>query len=211
MNFKYFYESTDKKNIWFHGDPNKRENFCDQKMDRIPFSEDPNANGPGIYFTKDYGQARGYAQPDGYVYTVRIDPSKGLVIREQDQASGNRKLLFGLIKKAQDRDPEDVYYAVTDYGYDEVVNVEDVRDHHLKSIIKRMDGFELIDAAIVIYKEFFSRDSNSWANAMRELGVLGYIQKQPETDHFIVYNCEAIEILKEEKYVPENINEKGMI
>jgi hypothetical protein len=201
MKFKHFYESA-SKNIWFHGDSNKRDSFCDQKMDRVPFTEDPNANGPGIYFTKDYTQARGYAEPDGYVYTVNIDHSKGYIIKEEDQASDHKDFLFKLIKKAQAYDPEVVYYTVTDYGY-EIMNVEDVEDEHLNSIIETWDGFGFIDAVVMIYKEFFGREANAWTNAMKDLGALGYIQSQPDTDHFIVYDCEAIEILKEEKYVPE--------
>lgn len=207
MNFKLFLEATNK-NVWFHGDPNKRENFCDQKMDRDPFIEDPNANGPGIYFTKDYNQARGYAEPDGYVYTVKINPSAGYIIREDDKVDEHHQFLFKLLKKAQDLDPEAVYYAVTDYGY-EIMNVEDVRDGHLKRIIESWDGLELIDAAVMSYKEFFGRNANAWANAMKELGILGYIQKQPETDHLIVYNCQAIKIIKEEKYVPEKLSESS--
>ena len=29
---------------------------------------------------------------------------------------------------------------------------------------------------------------------------LGFLKKQPATDHLIVYNCEAINVIKEEKY-----------
>ena len=85
--FKQYFEAVNTENIWFHGDPNKRTNFCDQKMDRIPFTQDPNANGPGIYFTKDYPQAKGYAYPDGYIYTVDIDTSGPAVDVELEDTS----------------------------------------------------------------------------------------------------------------------------
>lgn len=184
--------------VWYHGDPNQRADFCDQRMDREAFVQDPNANGPGIYFTKDYQQARGYAEPDGYVYTVRIAMDSGKVIREGEEASDHQKFLFRLLKAAQKLDAEAVWYTVTDYGH-EVMDPSGVRDEHLKSIIRGWDGLELIDAAVMSYKEFFGRDANAWAKAMVELGALGYIQSQPETDHFIVYDCDAIDILKEEK------------
>jgi hypothetical protein len=183
--------------VWFHGDPNKRSDFCDQKMDRQAFVQDPNANGPGIYFTKDYGQARGYGE-GGYVYTCRIDSSAGKIIRETDDAEDHQKFLFRLLKRAQSYDAESVWYAVTDYGH-EVVDPSGVRDGHLKEIIRGWSGIELIGAAVMVYKEFFGRDANEWAKAMSELGMLGFLQSQPETDHLIVYNCEAIEILKEER------------
>ena len=202
VKFKQFLESVDK-NIWFHGDPNQREHFCDQRMDREAFVEDPNANGPGIYFTKDYTQARGYAHPDGWVYTVRIDPDAGYVIKEDDEADDHKDFLFKLIKKAQAHNPETVYYAITDYGV-EVMEVEDVTDEYIYYVIEEfIYTSTLIDAAVAIYKEFFGREANPWAQAMKDLGMLGFLQKQPETDHLIVYNCEAIEILKEEKYVED--------
>lgn len=195
------------KNIWFHGDPNQRKHFCDQRMDREAFVQDPNANGPGIYFTKDYTQARGYAYPDGYVYTVKINPNAGFIIKEKDKAKDHKDFLFTLIKKAQEHNPETVYYAVTDYGH-EIMNVDDVTDDHIKSIIENyLSNFNLISAAVSVYKEFFGREANPWTKAMKETGALGFLQKQPDTDHLIVYDCDAIEILKEEKYV-QDLNEK---
>jgi hypothetical protein len=201
MTFKdYLLESKNLDNIWFHGDQQKREHFCDQKMDRVPFMEEPNANGPGIYCTKDYNQAFGYAEPNGYVYMVKIDPKAGYVIKKRDKAVNHKEFMFDLIKKAQIYNPESVYYGVTDYGI-EIINVEDVTDNHIKLIInKYFSNNKLIDAAVAIYKEFWGRDANAWVNAMVELGMLGFIKKQPDTYHLIVYNCKAIEILKEEKY-----------
>lgn len=191
------------KNVWFHGDTHKRQNFCDQKMDREAFVQDPNANGPGIYFTKDYTQARGYANPNGYVYTVKIDIGHNRVILEDDEAEDHKEFLFFLIKKAQEYDPEHVYYAVTDYGV-EIMDVDDVTDEHIKDIIEEyLSNLKLIGAAVSIYKEFFGREANEWTKAMKDLGVVGFIQEQPETTHFIVYDCDAITILKEEKYVQE--------
>lgn len=211
MKFKQFLESQRKnENVWFHGDPNKRDGFCDQKMDRDAFIQDANANGPGIYFTDDYQQARGYAEPDGYVYTCHINPDAGIIITEDDTTSGNEQLVFELLKKAQAHDPESVYYAVTDYlsdRADELTDVDKVTDEHLKYIIyDSWSNIDLIGSVVMAYKEFFGRDANAWAKAMTDVGFLGFIQKQPEATHFIVYDCNAIKILKEEKY-EEDLNE----
>lgn len=192
------YESSDSEELaddeWYHGDPNQRHDFCDQKMDRDRYTADPNANGPGIYFTKDKDQAYGYAEPNGYFYKVRINTDGRKVILEKHKASSNKKFLFKLIKKAQEHDADRVFYAVSDYEY--VTEPSEVRDQHIINLINKFLANEsLIGACVIIYKEFFN-DANLWAKSMSDLGVAGFIQQQPETTHFVAYDCNIIEILE---------------
>jgi len=198
--------TEDKKEIktWYHGDSNKRDNFCNQKMDRDAFIRDTNANGPGIYFTDNYSEAIGYASPKGYVYTVQIDTSKGKVINEKDKSSNNKELLFKLLKKAQEYDSEGVWYALTDYGY-EIEEPSFVKDSHLKMVINNYNNFSLIDACIMVYREFFRRNAEEWAKAMAEIGIIGYLHSQKESVHFIIYDCEVIKIIEEKSF--ETLNE----
>lgn len=205
MNFKHYWNTLLLENnnqIWFHGDISKRENFCDQKMDRDPFIKDPNANGPGIYFTNNYNEAKGYAAPNGFIYKVNINSNNKKIITDKDKSSYNKKFLFNLIKKAQSIDPESVWYALTDYGL-EIQNHQLVADYHIMSVInKNLNMLSLIDSCIVIYKEFFRRNANIWAKSMSDLGVIGYHHKtNSETIHFVVYDCNAINIIEEEKYI----------
>lgn len=59
----------DPKRIWYHGDQHRRITFSDQRFQN---RDNPNAMGPGIYFTSSKKQAIGYARPNGWVYTARV-------------------------------------------------------------------------------------------------------------------------------------------
>lgn len=205
MTFKHYWNTLLLENnnqIWFHGDTSKRENFCDQKMDRDPFIKDPNANGPGIYFTNNYSLARGYASPNGFIYKVNINTNNKKIITDKDKSSNNKKFLFNLIKKAQSIDLESVWYALTDYGL-EIDNPNLVSDYHIMSVINNnLIMLSLIDSSIIIYKEFFKRNYNLWIKSMIDLGIIGYQKKQTVASiDFIVYDCNAINIIEEEKYI----------
>lgn len=186
------------KAVWYHGDTSKREGFCDQRMDRELFVKDANANGPGIYLTNNYEEALGYAEGKGWVYTLEVDLSKGRIIRESDTVVKNKEFLYSLIKLSQKRDSERVWYALTDYGL-EIQSPEKVKDLDIKKVINNWLSFSLIDGCIMVYKEFFGRNANEWVNSMKSLGMVGFLVKQRESDHLIVYNCEAIKIIKEDK------------
>jgi len=201
MNFKYFLENY-KVNAdhWYHGDQSKRSDFCNQNMDRDTQVAEANARGPGIYLTSDIDQANRYAYPNGYMYTVKIDTSRGRVISDDDKSSKNKKFLFSLIKKAQLLNVETAFYGVSNYA--EVSDVSDVKDQHFINIINNYLSKEtFIDSCLTVEKEFF-QDSNQWTKSMVELGVIGYIHefKGAGISHFIIYDCNVIKILAEKSY-----------
>jgi hypothetical protein len=182
--------------VWYHGDTAKRGDFRDQKMDRDSDS-DPNAAGPGIYFTADQQQAQGYAYPDGYVYTAEISTRKILKDTTRPSAAKIRKLILST-------DAERLEYGLSNWGYEGNVSS---RNEALAQAVDSYTRFSetMIDAAAAIYHDFYGRDgANDWARAMVKIGYDAYLHKLPAVDHLIVYNPDVIQVLSETKYVQGN-------
>lgn len=176
--------------IWYHGDTSKRSKFSDQKMDRDQHM-DPNAMGPGIYWTESKRQAKGYAYPKGYIYTAEIRTNKVI----KDETKPNRAKVKSLIELAPDLD-----MALSNFGYDP--------GYTSKSAVLKdaIDGYmnfseSMIDAALTIYHDFYNRTrANLWAMNMVKVGIDAFEHKLRELKHLIVYNPKVIKVKKIEAY-----------
>lgn len=200
---RLFLESDNGKR-WYHGDTSRRNDFCDQNMQRDLQIQDANANGPGIYFTNDPNEAYGYAYPSGYLYTVDIDTDSGRIIRHDDMSEDNQDILIQLIKIANKIDPEKVYYTISDYMEGAVTEPEDVEEWMFAHVVeKHMSTDYFIEDVALISRDFFD-SANNWAKAMVKLGIIGYMPEgYKNNQHFIVYDCNIITIVDEKPFVKE--------
>lgn len=180
--------------VWYHGDSARRPRFDDQKMDRDQHV-DPNANGPGIYWTKDERQAYGYAHPNGYVYTAKIKSSKLI----KDNTPIKRDKVAQLILAT---DKEGLLYGLSNWGED---YEKGEKSRAFQEAVSSYTNYNtaMIDAALTIYHDFFGRvDANEWTRAMVKIGYDAFLHKLPATYHLIVYNPSVIKVTSEEKYEP---------
>lgn len=191
-NFKLFYEKKvnrlhPSKGEWFHGDQSQRTSFRDQKMDRDQAITDSNENGPGIYFTRSFQDALGYAYPNGYVYTVNVFP-KNKIILDRDKASSEH------IKKLIDWCPPERKEIGLSNWDEDPLKAE-------KIAIATYSKWGLLNGSIGIYHDFYGNsEANEWANSMMNAGYDGYWHWLAETEHFVVYNPSIISIIKEMDY-----------
>lgn len=176
--------------IWYHGDSHKRAKFSDQKMDRDQHM-DPNAMGPGIYWTESKKQAKGYAYPKGYIYTADITTNKVI----KDKTKPSRPKVKKLIELAPDLD-----MALSNFGYDPGYSSKSTA---LKEAVDTYISFSesMIDAALTVYHDFYQRTkANLWAKNMVNVGIDAFEHKLPELKHLIVYNPTVIKVKKVEAY-----------
>ena len=200
--------------IWYHGDISKRRSFQGQRMDRDQHV-DPNAKGPGVYFTSDKRQAAGYASPNGYIYTCEIKTSKIV----KDRTRIKPQLVRKMIELAPDTD-----MGLSNWGYGAEGETPIEREKALRRAIEAYVGFSdsLIDALLTIYGDFYGRsDANIWAANMVKIGIDAYEHKLSAVRHLIVYNTSKIKIIEEERFsmavlgegikiMPRNVSQIGL-
>lgn len=177
------------RGLWYHGDIGKRTSFDSQHMDRDG-AQDPNAVGPGIYLTRDRRQAHGYAAPNGYLYTIRIQTTPSRVMKDSTKPTAD--LIDRIIKLAPEEDRET--------GYSNWA--QDPNEAHRQALkaYGPDSGMTLHESLMCMYREFYGRQPNIWAKAVARLGFDALLHKLPLVDHLIVYNPAIIKIVKEQKY-----------
>lgn len=172
---------------WYHGDANRRSTFSDQEMDHDNGSVDGNAIGPGIYWTRDPVQARGYAHPSGYVYTATMKTSATRILHE------NTKATRTMLAKFLDAAPEESrQYGLTNWDENPVT----ARQKALQAYLNSSTAHE---ALISIYHDFYGHEYNLFAKAMTALGFDAFLHALPGVDHLIIYNPAVIRITREAK------------
>ena len=172
--------------LWYHGDANRRQTFDDQRMDRAPHL-DKNAWGPGIYWTRDEGQARGYAWPSGYVYAAEVRTSR--VLEDGDPVDPAK------LGRIIDLAPEDSREAgLSNWGEDPRGARRAAVDGYARS------GRDMLDAALGTYHDFYGQDAVAFTRAMVRIGYACCLHHLPEVDHLIVYDPRVIQVVREERY-----------
>lgn len=185
-------EAAAMSDVWYHGDSAKRSRFDDQKMDRDQHV-DPNAMGPGIYWTKDERQAYGYAAPKGYVYTAQVKSNKLI----KDNTRPNQAKLEKLVSLV---DKESLGYGLSNWGED---YERGLQSRAFREAINAYMNYNtsMIDATLQIYHDFFGRSgANEWCRAMVKIGYDAFLHKLPATYHLVVYNPKVIHVVSEDKY-----------
>lgn len=193
-NFKHFYTETSIKRVspkldnWYHGDQNQRTTFKNQKMDRDSSEQDANEHGPGIYFTRSYSEALSYANPNGYVYTSKMNIRNFIL---KDKMKSNVAMLKRLIEWC----PEE-RKIIGLSNWDEDPNIA------FKKALHTYSNYYFVEATIAIYNDFYGNtEANEWANSMMNLGIDAYWRLLDQTEHLIVYNPSIINIINEEDYL----------
>lgn len=174
---------------WYHGDMQKCD-FHNRKFDLSDNKTHKNSNGPGIYFTRFEWQARGYAEPDGYVYTatMNLDPKRTLL----DNTRPDYNKLKKFIELGPDND------LLSNYA-------ENPRLALPLAVKMNMESDNMLDAVMGAYNDLYQNDSVLFAKNMIEIGYDAFLHKLPEVDHLIVYNSKIINLVNEEKYVKNNL------
>ena len=191
-----FLEHKLSSEIWYHGDIHRRSDFCDQRMDRELYVQESNANGPGIYLTRNKEEAMTYCGDSGYVYTLKIIGDRIIQDKERSNSRKSQDFLYQLIKEGQIYDKQQVYYGISNYI--EVRNESEVMDYHIEKIVLEVfSRLSFIESCINIGKEFYN-DPNDWCSSMSKLGIVGY--HPSDTEHLVIYDCKSIEIVNEEIY-----------
>jgi hypothetical protein len=173
---------------WYHGDANRRHGFHDQKMDRDA-NQDGNAMGPGIYFTRDYTQARSYAWPKGWIYTVNLRTPQSHVILAESQPSTTTLRHLIALAPADSRE-------TGESNWDE--NPLRARELAIKAYGQSATA---MDAILGIYHDFFGQRAEAFTQAMFKIGYTACLHRLPEVDHAVVYAPSIIQVVKEEAYL----------
>ena len=175
--------------LWYHGDRNKT-NFFNRKFDAEDHSRDRNSTGPGIYFTRDEGFAKGFAHPNGWVYTVRVslDPSRVLL----DDTRVDVSRLRAFVEACEDDG------LLANYGFPRQRGI-------MNAVALNGDAPNMLDAVLGVYNDLYQMDSVKYARMMSEIGYDALLHRPnpenlPDTYHLVVYDPKTIEIIKEERY-----------
>jgi hypothetical protein len=177
--------------IWFHGDTAKRTRFDDQHMDRDR-TKDRNAQGPGIYWTSDKKEAKGYAYPKGYIYTAEIKSVK--FIHDRKPKVDPKKVEW-LIEHSYDPDG-----FLANWGFDPG---HMSRERAMTDALRNYayPGYSLSDAALMLYNDCYGRErANQFTRNMVRMGVNAFLHKESAVKHLIVYNPKIIKVRRIEAY-----------
>lgn len=168
--------------IWYHGSNHKITVFSNEF---VGAEEATDQEGPGIYFTSDQGDARGYGQ---YVYQVTLSPKK-LVSTKNGQA--NKLQLERLIKMSPD-------------WKEDAQNWDENPSRGLRMAIEsNLDYNDTPHEQFQqIWIDFFRYKPKDYIKGMIQLGYSGVIvNKENNRKHFIVFDPSIIKIAR----VSENI------
>lgn len=156
--------------LWYHGDTRETD-FSDQTMDAEDHTRDRNARGPGIYWTREEHQAKGYGL-GGFLYTAtaKIDQTRLMTADHRP----TRWFIESFIRLAP-MGPRKI-------GLSNWMN-------SMKSAIDAyMDDESLHEALMGVYNDFYGRDSRAFAKSMVKIGFDAYIHHLPGVDHLVVWN-----------------------
>jgi len=178
--------------LWYHGDRNKT-NFFNRKFDVEDYTRDRNAVGPGIYFTRIKWYANGYAEPDGYVYTVKVNLKPSRVLTDTTPADLAKVRAF--VEGCEDDD------LLANYGQPRRKAVEN-------AVKLNAESGDLLSAVIGVYNDLYQRDSAKFAEMMVKIGYDALLHQPnpehaPEVFNLVVYEPKVIEIVDEERYTKQ--------
>lgn len=171
----------------YHGSDNKIDKFTDEYAGK---EEATDQEGPGIYFTTKFEDARGYGE---YVHIVRLSPRK--LLDESDHNDIPRDQIVNLIKNSSDWETQ-----AQNWSEDPESGVEIAVDSIFEYAENEKDLFQQI------WYDFFRNDPLTYVREMVRLGYDGQIiDKSNDVKHLIIYNPNIIEIRDIEHNVVENI------
>lgn len=159
--------------VWFHGDPQLRTDFRDQRWDRDRTTSSLNEDGPGVYFTTNYDHAASYG---AYVVELRL-PKEFRALRRQKPTMKALRKVFGEARPEQ----QERFLADWDGAPASEILAKYARQPTLHG------------ALVSLYGDLFQYDADAWIAAVRELGYDGVIvPKSYGVEHLIVWAPEKI-------------------
>jgi len=184
--------ASDIEGIWYHGDLEDAD-FSTRSMDTEDYTRSPNALGPGIYWTRDRDQARGYAGKKGYVFSATMDLTPRKTMSKDDTVTS--EIVERFISLAP-RGSRRTGLENWDNNIDQAVST------YVES------GEDLLDALVGVYHDFYGMDSRAFGRSMVRIGYDAYIHHLPNVDHLVVWNPKIIkvkEVDKAEEHVFEHL------
>jgi hypothetical protein len=177
----------------YHGSETKINKFLD---DFVGGKEAKDQNGPGIYFTSSWNNARSYG---GYVYTVKLSPKK-ILSNKQGQNAPIKEIEW-LIKKAPN-------WQETAQNWDEnpMRGLKIILNDFIKYNDNPNDQFQQV------WIDFYRDNPVDYVRNMVQLGydaliisdMNSIISQEENITHTIVFNPSIIQMVKMEDDTENN-------
>ena len=173
--------------VWYHGGPPVHD-WAHIRWDRERGTADPNAVGPGMYWTTDPVQARGYAHDHADPTVYSATKRAGFVeFPRKRPALAEIRALYELA------DPEAQGIFLSNWDVDRDVATRTEVDRALLPYVR--NSGPLFDAYVTLYHDLFAYDANAYVKALRRLGYDGYVVKMREgVRHLVLWNPEAMKV-----------------
>jgi hypothetical protein len=170
--------------VAFHGSDHKIENFVDEFVGR---EEAYDANGPGIYFTTDYDEAKFFGK---YIYKVKLENGRFI-----DNKTPNTKVNINDVIKLVKMSPNWEYKAE---------NFDEDPNKGLKMFVDMTleDNDSEKDVFLQVWYDFYRYEPVDYVRNMVKLGYDGLIDDSIAKDghkHIIVYNTKIIKLIDVEE------------
>jgi len=164
--------------MFYHGSKHKIEKFTD---DFVGGKEAHDQEGPGIYFTSSFDDARRYGE---YVYTVKLNPKKIISVKEGKRAPV--KQLEWLAKQSSD-------WQMHAQNWDENPNIG--LKQAIQNTIEHNENPH--EQFLQIWIEFFRNEPANYVRNMVKLGYdVIYVPKNEGVIHAIILNPTIIEFVE---------------
>lgn len=162
---------------FLHGSKHKFNKFSDE------FVGSPDATdqeGPGIYFTNNIDDAKGYAGDNGIIYSVIIN-AENLIT---DDSVGDLSYLSNDVEKLVSKSP--LLKSVVK-GYDEGI------DELVGSLIMKSRSEK--ELFVNLYEELYYNNPVLFVRTMAKMGYDGMYLKGKGVDNIVLYNPRLVKIL----------------
>jgi hypothetical protein len=157
--------------LWYHGEPERRTRWDDQRWDRDAHTSSLNENGPGLYFTSSEEQAASYGP---YLYLGELQANFKLLKASKPTLAKLRQM-YGLASE----------YDQETFLSNWALEPGQSPDSALRRYTHRQTMF---DALVGLYGDLI-RDPGEWVEAMRSLGYDGTIvPRSYGVKHLVVWN-----------------------
>ena len=173
--------------VWYHGG-SRVYDWAHLRWDRERSTADPNAVGPGMYWTTDPVEARRYSH--GHTDPVVYSATKRTGFVEFPKKRPTLEALRALYNLA---DPEAQGYFLSNWNVDRDMATRIEIDRVLLQYSRSSDS--LLDAYVTLYHDLFSYDAGAYVEALRTLGYDGYVVKMRDgVRHLVLWNAQAMKI-----------------
>jgi hypothetical protein len=162
--------------ITYHGDDHGTKAITAKNMWLGGYSQE----GIGIYFgPKEI--AEGYGK---YISGAEVNPERYIESRSIAIDTLGYDNIHRILQALHAADPENMYYLVTDYGFD-VGEIEDVEDFNIESMVEILGNNEIRNFQIELVQRFdIQKFVDIWNQEVPEIHGL----KHTELDFYIVIN-----------------------